>query len=222
MWAIHYGKVHGDPEDTSTQQSLIHELETEFTLSDGQSIGVFAAAMDCNGHAWKAMLEFCAPYQGWIFAIRGEVNAKTKFKPEFTLSFKVHPEVKCEYRSLNVHQLKNRAAERLNNEAPGKNYIHFPVSDVFDLNYFQMLTAEELKGSGSNVKWDKKPDQKRNEPWDLLVYVLWLWDFLRPEIKHASPQDPLGLIDPNAHKLTDDVIENDYGDYYETSDYGDY
>jgi len=222
IWAVHYGKVHGDPEDVSTQQSLIHELETEFTLSDGRSIGIFAAAMDCNGHAWKAMLEFCAPYQGWIFAIRGEVNSKTKFKPEFTLSFKVHPEAKCEYRSLNVHQLKNRAAERLNNEMPGKNYIHFPVNDVFDLVYFQMLTAEELKGSGSNVKWDKKPDQKRNEPWDLLVYVLWLWDFLRPEIKDASPQEPLGLIDPSAHKLPEENIETEYGDYYETSDYGDY
>jgi phage terminase large subunit GpA-like protein len=105
---------------------------------------------------------------------------------------------------------------------PGKNYVHFPVSDVFDLIYFQMLTAEELKGSGSNVKWDKKQDQKRNEPWDLLVYLLWLYDFLRPEIQSATPQEPLGLIDPNAHKLVDESIQTEYVDDYEMSDYGDY
>ncbi|MBJ7539885.1 terminase gpA endonuclease subunit [Marinomonas transparens] len=222
IWAVDYGQVHGDPEDIATQKSLIHQLEKEFTLSDGRSIGVFAAAMDCNGHAWKAMLEFCAPYQGWIFAIRGESSSKTKFKPEFTLTFKVHPEAKCEYRSLNVHQLKNRAAERLNNEKPGKNYIHFPFDDVFDLVYFQMLTAEELKGSGSNVVWDKKAGQKRNEPWDLLGYVIWLCDFMRPEIKAATPSEPLGLIDPRSNKIPDDIADVEYGDYYETSDYGDY
>lgn len=222
IWAIDYGQVHGDPEDLSTQDALIAVLSREYTLSAGRKISVFAVAMDCNGHAWKAMLEFCAPFQGWIFAIRGEGNLKTKFKPEFTLTYKVHPEAKCEYRSLNVHQIKNRAAERLNNELPGKNYIHFPFNDVFDINYFQMLTAEELKGSGSNVKWDKKTGQTRNEPWDLLVYVLWLYDFFRPEIQLSSPQEPLGLIDPASQKNADYELDQTYSDYYETSNYEDY
>lgn len=222
IWAVDYGQVHGDPEDKSTQDELIRALSVEYTLTGGRKISVFAVAMDCNGHAWKAMLEFCAPYQGWIFAIRGEGNTKTKFKPEFTLSFKVHPEAKCEYRSLNVHQIKNQAAERLNNEVPGKNYIHFPFNDVFDLNYFQMLTAEHLIGSGSNVKWDKKPGQTRNEPWDLLVYVLWLYDFFRTEIQASSPQEPLGLVDTFSHEAVGYSDEQDYSDGYETSNYEDY
>lgn len=218
VWAVDYGKVVGDPEDESTQNSLVYQLRQELRLSDGRKIGVLAAVMDCNGHAWKAMLEFCAPYQGWIYAIRGESNLKTKFKPELTLTFKVHPEARCEYRSLNVHQLKNRAAERLNNELPGKNYFHFPVNDVFDLNYFQMLTAEELIGGGNKVKWNKKAGQTRNEPWDLMVYLLWLYDFFRPEIQLATPQDPLGLIDP-AESVTDSDDQHEYSDSYETSDY---
>ncbi len=222
MWAVDYGCVHGDPEDGSTQKELIRQLSRELTLVDGRHISVFAVVMDCNGHAWKAMLEFVAPYQGWIYAIRGEVNAKTKFKPELTVSFKVHPEAKCEYRSLNVHQLKNRAAERLNNILPGKNYVHFPVSDTFDLNYFQMLTAEELVGSGNKVKWKKKSGQPRNEPWDLLVYILWLYDFFRPEIQAVSVSEPLGLIDPYRKSSNEDDVHSEYSDNYETSEYEDY
>lgn len=220
IWAVDYGKVLGDPEDEATQDSLVSQLQSELTLSDGRTISVLAVAMDCNGHAWKAMLEFCRPYHGWIYAIRGAPgNLKNKFKPELTLNFNVHPEAKCEYRSLNVHQLKNLAAERLNNEMPGKNYIHFPFNDVFDLVYFQMLTAEEQVGSGNKVYWKKRAGQERNEPWDLLVYVLWLYDFLRVEIQAASPQEPLGLIDPAAHNATstDEYQEDESG--YETSAY---
>ncbi len=106
IWAIDYGTVQGDPEDELTQKTLVERLSKPFMLKDGRQISSLAVVMDCNGHAWKAMLEFCAPYKGWIYAIRGEVNSKSKFKPELTLTFKVHPEVKCEYRSLNVHQLK--------------------------------------------------------------------------------------------------------------------
>lgn len=219
MWAVDYGAIHGDPEDESTQKSLIDQLSQPLVLSDGRKVSIYAIAMDCNGHAWKAMLDFCRPYQGWIYAIRGEVNAKVKFKPEFTVGFKVHPEAKCEYRSLNVHQLKNRAAERLNNILPGKNYVHFPATDTFDLTYFQMLTAEELVGSGNKVKWKKRQGQERNEPWDLLVYVLWLYEFLRPEIQSVTPYEPLGLIDSIDQTLTVSDEEHDYSDNYETSDY---
>jgi len=135
----------------------------------------------------------------------------------------VHPEVLCEYRSINVHQLKNRATERLNNEKPGKNYIHFPFNDVFDVNYFQMLTAEHLVGSGNKVRWEKKSGQKRNEPWDLLVYVLWLYDFLRPGIRQANEKEPLGLVDQAVQTtLSDESYRDDYSDLYETACYEDY
>ncbi|MDO6498060.1 terminase gpA endonuclease subunit [Photobacterium sanguinicancri] len=218
IWAIDYGTVQGDPEDELTQKTLVERLSKPFMLKDGRQISSLAVVMDCNDHAWKAMLEFCAPYKGWIYAIRGEVNSKSKFKPELTLTFKVHPEVKCEYRSLNVHQLKNRAAERLNIEKPGKNYIHFPVSDVFDLTYFQMLTAEQLVGSGIKAAWKKKPGQNRNEPWDLLVYVLWLYDFLRPVIREATHRTPLGLLEGSTQNMSAED-EPAYSDCYELSDY---
>lgn len=219
MWGLDYQVVMGDPEDESTQKELIERLSTRYRLDDGRELCVYRVVMDCNGHAWKAMLQFVAPYAGWIFAIRGEANGKNKFKPELTLTHKTHAEAHCEYRSLNVHQLKNRAAERLNNELPGKNYIHFPVSDTFDLNYFQMLTAEELVGSGSNVKWSKKAGQQRNEPWDLIVYVLWLYDFLRLEIQAATPQYPLGLVDLSANVAPIADEQDGYSDNYELSDY---
>lgn len=222
IWAVDYQIVMGDPEDESTQKELIEQLSVRLRLQDGRELSVYNVVMDCNGHAWKAMLEFVAPYHGWIYAIRGEANGKNKFRPELTLTHKTHAEAFCEYRSLNVHQLKNRAAERLNNEMPGKNYIHFPFNDTFNLNYFQMLTAEELVGSGSNVKWKKKPGQPRNEPWDLIVYVLWLYDFLRLEIQAVSPQNPLGLVDPAVTHSTLSDEQSDYSDNYETSDYEDY
>lgn len=222
MWLVDYQKVMGDPEDLITQERLIEKLSVELKLQDGRKMGVYAVAMDCNGHAWKPMLEFVSNYHGWIYAIRGEANSKTKFQPELTLTCKMHPEAKCEFRSLNVHQLKNRAAERLNNISPGKNYIHFPVNDTFNLDYFQMLTAEELIGSGNKQKWAKRAGQERNEPWDLLVYVLWLYDFLRPSISVASPDDPLGIIETTSESTSEEQTQYDHYDDYETSEYGDY
>jgi len=219
FWAVDYKIVMGDPEDEATQKTLIDALSQRYRLHDGRELSVYNVVMDCNGHAWKAMLEFVQPYQGWIYAIRGEANGKNKFRPELTLTHKTHAEAHCDYRSLNVHQLKNRAAERLNNEFPGKNFVHFPVNDTFNLDYFQMLTAEELVGSGNNVKWKKKPGQARNEPWDLIVYVLWLYDFLRLEIQTASPQNPLGLVDQTGINSTLSDEQPDYSDDYQTSDY---
>ncbi len=221
IWAIDYGLIQGDPEDEIIQKLLIDKLSQPFSLIDGRTIVSYAVVMDCNGHAWKAMLEFVMPYQGWIYAIRGDAHGKNKFKAELTLTFSVHKEVGCEFRTINVHQLKNRAAERLNIEKAGKNCIHFPVNEVFDLNYFQMLTSEHLVGSGSNIKWTKKPGQTRNEPWDLLGYILWLYEFLRPTIRLVSPSQPLGLLLSHVTQVTDES-HNEYSDGYELSDYEDY
>ncbi len=218
FWAVEYAVVLGDPEDVQTQQALIDKLSQVFKLPDGRMLSVYAVVMDCNGHAWKAMLEFCAPYHNWIYAIRGDAQLQNKFKPELTLNFKHHNEAFCDFRTINVHQLKNQAAERLNNTKPGKNFLHFPVSDCFDVNYFQMLTAEELIGSGNKVKWHLKKGQKRNEPWDLFVYLLWLYDFFRPEINFASPNSPLGLTSEDNNKQASDDYQ-EYSDDYEISEY---
>lgn len=221
MWAVHYGVIYGDPEDEDIQQLLVETLSQPFRLQNGRSIVAYAVVMDCNGHAWKAMLEFVAPYQGWIYAIRGDAYGKNKFKTDLTLSYSQHKEVGCDFRVLNVHQLKNRAAERLNIEQPGKNHIHFPANEVFNLNYFQMLTSEELVGSGSNIKWTKKKGQTRNEPWDLLVYVLWLCDFLRPIIRLASEDEPLGLVE-SEQQISQPDYEPEYGGYSDNYDVSNY
>ncbi|MFH0259510.1 terminase gpA endonuclease subunit [Vibrio barjaei] len=220
-WALDYGAVHGDPEEEETQTHLIEKLTQPFSLVDGRQLVAYAVVMDCNGHAWKAMLEFVAPYQGWLYAIRGDAYGKNKFKTDLTLSYSVHKEVGCEYRTINVHQLKNKAAERLNLTKFGKNYVHYPNTESFNLDYFQMLTAEHLIGSGSNVKWDIKPGHKRNEPWDLLVYFLWLYEYLRPTIRLASPDRPLGLRHLHAEQAQSDELES-YHDGYELSDYENY
>ncbi len=82
-----------------------------------------------------------------------------------------------------------------------------------------MLTAEQLVGSGIKAAWKKKPGQKRNEPWDLLVYVLWLYDFLRPVIREATQNTPpLGLLEGSTQNMSAED-EPAYSDCYELSDY---
>lgn len=220
-WALDYGAVHGDPEDEQTQAQLLDKLSRPFLMIDGRELVAYAVVMDCNGHAWKAMLEFVVPYQGWLYAIRGDAYGKNKFSTDLTLSYRVHKEVGCEYRTINVHQLKNKAAERLNLLRFGKNYLHYPNCEPFNLDYFQMLTAEHLIGSGANVKWAIKPGHKRNEPWDLLVYFLWLYEYLRPSIRLASPDSPLGLRRHHTESTQSDEFAP-YHDGYELSDYENY
>ena len=213
VWALDYGVVQGDPEEISTQNRLIKVFNTEYLLTDGRRIGAFACVLDCNGSYWQSMLTFCRDYEGWLYAIRGQAQKKDKASHDLTLSKNTHPEAQCEYRSLNVHKLKNRAAEFINNLKPGPRYVHFPNNEVFDLTYFKMLTAEELTGIGLDASWDKKKGFKRNEPWDLLVYFLWLMHFFKSDIDTATVKDPLGLI----------AKKDDYGDqaeqYQHTQDF---
>jgi len=57
---------------------------------------------------------------------------------------------------------------------PGAGYVHWPVSEAFDTNYFEQVTAEEMTTAWRNgariTKWDSKG--RRNEATDCSVYSL--------------------------------------------------
>lgn len=214
IWAIDYGKIVGDPEEEKTRIKLIEKLKEPLTLHDGREIEMYAAVIDCQGNKWWSdLLELCNEHPNFLYGIRGQATKKDKFSHDLTISIGKESGTGFRFHNINVHQLKNRAAERLNNLKPGKNYIHFPENDNFSLDYFHMLTAEELIGDGGAIKWEKKKGQVRNEPWDLLVYCLWLYDFL--SIKNETK--PLGLTE---NTVTEEY--QNYSDGYDVSNYEHY
>jgi phage terminase large subunit GpA-like protein len=214
--ALDYGAIHGDPEEPRTQQRLITVFDREFTLHNGRRIRPFAAVLDCNGNYWESMLTFCRDYPNFLYAIRGQADKRARLSTDTTLSRNTHREVGCEFRSINVHYLKNKAAGLLNSTHRTREYLHFPDTEVFNLTYFTMLTAEELKGIGAEAKWQKKKGQTRNEPWDLLVYALWLIHFYRVDIADATPSAPLGVVNDTPASADSDSLH--YPDHYHVQD----
>lgn len=75
--------------------------------------------------------------------------------------------------SLGVDEIKTRIYARLANENPGPGYVHHPLTEEFDEEYFDQLTSEKVvvrfvKGSPKR-EWVQT--RKRNEALDCDVYA---------------------------------------------------
>jgi phage terminase large subunit GpA-like protein len=74
---------------------------------------------------------------------------------------------------LGVDEIKRLVAGRLRRLTVGPGYVHFPVEDEFNEDYFTQLTAEELRRKMVNgvpkFYWHQLRD--RNEAFDCAVYA---------------------------------------------------
>lgn len=107
---------------------------------------------------------------------------------------------------MGVDQAKSIILARLRQAKPGPGYIHFPVSEAFDQEYFDQLGAEELRRRVRNgrvlVEWVQV--RPRNEALDCLVGNLAICRLAGPLLnlphkRRASPApNPLGDAPPAA------------------------
>lgn len=74
---------------------------------------------------------------------------------------------------LNVHEQKNAIRKLLNlmqTEQGDQAPVQLRFSSTLPSDYFEQLSAEELKPTGGKLVWRLKKGQKRNEALDCLVY----------------------------------------------------
>jgi len=89
--------------------------------------------------------------------------------------FKTSTEAKYPLLLLNVHEQKNNIRKLLNlmlSESPEDSPTQLRFSSSLPSDYFEQLSAEELKPAGGKLVWRLKKSQKRNEALDCLVYAM--------------------------------------------------
>ncbi len=203
-WLLNKQIFHGRPDDESTQDQLLRALSKLYSHPAGFHLPISMCALDVQGHFYTDMMLFCAKHSDFIIPIRGgnKVNAPAVTPPSRNNMHKIP------LYTLGVNNIKTRLAKRLNYKYPGGGYIHFPISNEFEIDYFEQLTSETVVREEVNgIPYERWQNLRkaRNEAWDLLVYLLAL----------------LWLINPDLSELPEGISDDEFDDeeYDQSDDY---
>jgi len=165
-WPLDHLIIPGD-----TARPEVYELAAE----EMRAAGVDFAAVD-SGYQATMVYEFAARH-GWILQIKGVSGMD---RPLIQDIRKRRQRMRSRHRGgtdpeiIGVDQGKALIHSRLRLEKPGAGYIHFPVDQAFDDEYFAQLAAEIMvkkkRGGRQVLEWVQV--RSRNEALDCLVYSL--------------------------------------------------
>lgn len=138
----------------------------DFRSVDGRIVPTLAVFVDSsNGNATDTVKKFTARWAKY-HPIKGSSSTTGDL-------FKTSTQAGYKLQILNVHEQKNNIRKLLNlmlsteaENAP----VRLRFSSTLPSDYFEQLSAEELKPAGGKLVWRLKKGQKRNEALDCLVY----------------------------------------------------
>ncbi|MGR2854761.1 terminase [Erwinia sp. 1181_3] len=140
----------------------------QFNTPSGRTIPTLAVFVDSsNGNATETVKRFT---NRWVkyHPIKGSSSTTSPL-------FKKSTEAGYKLQILNVHEGKLAIRKLLNHKLSDEpelapTQLHF--SSSLPQDYFEQLTAEELKPRGGKLQWRLKQGIKRNEALDCLCYAL--------------------------------------------------
>ena len=144
-WFVDYDILYGDPESS---QELWDELDaalsTTYRHESGAELSILAANID-SGHHTQMVYEFCRTRAARrIHAIKGMAGEGRPFVSEAKQKKRGTGMRKTALFLLGVDDGKGTLMSRLQIEAPGPGYWHFPKDHRnCGMEYFQQLTAEK-------------------------------------------------------------------------------
>lgn len=153
--------------DSKAYTKLINFLKSDFRTVSGQKIPLLWANLDSgNGRATQAVYRNCNRWNK-LHAIKGSSSTTAPTIP-------VQPTRTGgqELYVLGVNALKYKAQEIINRNLKGDAPTKLVFSNTLPDDYFEQLTAEELKRVGNGAKWVLKKGQERNESGDCFNYCL--------------------------------------------------
>ena len=140
----------------------------QFKTIEGREVPTLAVFVDSsNGNATDTVKRFTNRWPKY-HPIKGSSSTTSDL-------FKQSTQAGYKLQILNVHEGKNNIRKLLNHmigERPEDALTQLRFSSSLPHDYFEQLTAEELKPSGGKLVWRLKKGQKRNEGLDCLVYGL--------------------------------------------------
>ena len=176
---VDFGILRGDPSTMDLWKKLDEKLNQRYTHESGIELPIACTAIDSGGHYTQQVYKFVKPREvGRVYAIKGSSTAGAAIVGRPSRSNKG----KINLFSIGTDTAKELIFKRLQINEPGAGYIHFPVSDKFDPEWFEQLTAEKCvtryREGRAYRKWIKT--RARNEALDLSVYNLAALYILNP------------------------------------------
>ena len=200
-WRIDLQILRGDPARPEIWKQLADFLETKYKHESGTLMNISCTAIDSGGHFTQEVYKFVRPREGRrVYAIKGKAGAGMPIvgRPSRSNLGKV------QLFSVGTDTAKEIVLARLKGSEPGPGYIHFPINNHFDEEYFMQLTAEQCMTSFVNGrpvrKWKKT--RARNEAFDLAVYNTAALYILNPNFqalaRRLQPEEPEHAPEPTA------------------------
>ena len=191
-WGIRYQKIYGDPLKPQIWEDLDRFLQTRWRREDGVVLDILAAAMDTGGHHTDAVYRFCLDrFYRHVYAIKGRGGTETPFVSKPSTGNRVGVPLY----TIGVDNGKTMVYQRLNVQAEGPNYCHFPLNEAagYDEVYFKGLTAEKQvirwKKGRPSTAWElKDPNYHRNEPLDCRDYALAALEIANPVLENPEEE----------------------------------
>ena len=165
-WLLAHEVLHGDPAQSSVWEELDAMLLAPLHNENGRELRIRAACIDTGGHHANQVHTFCRPRRGRrIFPTKGSAGPRPVWPRRASRTHDKRNEVFL----IGVDTAKDALYGRLRIGKPGPGYIHFPVGQGFDEEFFRQLTSEQVvtrKREGRPYRVWVLPPGRRNEALD--------------------------------------------------------
>ena len=184
-WSIEYHTIYGDLVTARPWNELDEFLQRKYEHESGIMLPISGAFIDTGGHFTQQVYKFCkGKIRRRIFAIKG---SSTPGSPLVGRPSKRN-KLKVSLFPIGTDTAKETIYARLEMEESGPGYMHFPVNEKYDEEYFNQLTAEKAtikytRGYPHRV-WVKI--RNRNEVLDIRVYAYACIELLNPNFDRIA------------------------------------
>lgn len=164
---VSYERLYGDLSRPDIWQLLARRLNRTFTTPNGNLLNVKLVCIDSGGHYTDEVYEFSKRFGlQKMIPLKGHSVAG---KPIATYPRKRNKNG-VYLTMVGTDTAKELVTDRLKIQEPGPGYVHWPINDAFDEDYFKQLTAERKKRIRGKVTWEAHG--RRNESFDTAQYNL--------------------------------------------------
>ncbi len=186
-WGIQYGVIMGDPGQMEPWTALDDVLFAEYQREDGQKLQIMTSCVDSGGSYTTEVYAYCRAREAKrVWAIKGRGGSGIPFVQRPSQRNKGGVWLF----TIGVDVGKDTIASRLNvafQDHPG--YCVFPMEQDrgYDQTYFEGLTAEHrvirTDGGKTSIKWVKRSEHARNEPFDIRNYATAALEIMNPNLQ---------------------------------------
>ena len=176
-WGIEYREFPGDPTEQRVWKMLDAFLGSTYRHPIRGKLRIAMCFIDAGGNKQSETYQFTETRNGrGIYACKG---AKGLDAPSLS-PLKKSGYNQVPFYAVGTQAIKDTLHSRLLLKAPGPGerqpgFMHWPISDDYDHDYFKKLTAEkkivQTKGENRGKLMWIAPEGARNEPWDINVYL---------------------------------------------------